>query len=457
MDSDLKKLQIDKGLKARRRESGGGKPFLILVVLVLLGGGALGWFNRDALMGNRVPTVEVTTVVLPTGTITESDLVKLSATGYIVAAHKIEVASKVVGRVAWVGIERGDKVAKDQVLVRLEDDEYKARVMQQEGIVEAARARLAEFEAGSRVEEVAQSKAAVDQAQVELENAELNFKRYQDLMPTRSVSRQQLDDAASDVRAKKARLDSFKQAYELVRAGPRKEQIAAQRANVKQMEGGLAMVRLDLENTIIKSPIAGTILARNVEVGEFVTTGFVGDQGAKGYVVSMADLEDLRVELDISQDNFAKTYLNQACWITTDAYRDRKYDGQIDLISPEANRTKATVQVRVKVLKPDSFLRPDMNATVSFLDEAKLALLKSGSTRPAAERPAIRIPSTAIVDGAVYVVQAGKVVKRPVSVGDAIAGEVEIKRGLIGGEDILTRPGENARDGLSVRIAGQKN
>src|SRR5213079_3143211 len=162
-------------------------------------------------------------------------------------------------------------------------------------------------------------------------------------------------------------LEWQQQQYELVKVGPRSEQIDAQRATVRQFDGMLATAKIDLDNTIIRSPIAATVLERNVEVGEFVTTGFVGDRGAKGYVLSLADLTDLRVELDVSQNDFAKVAAKQACWVTTDAYPDRKYEGVVDLISPEANRQKATVQVRVKILNPDGLLKPDMNATVSFL------------------------------------------------------------------------------------------
>ena len=111
-----------------------------------------------------------------------------------------------------------------------------------------------------------------------------------------------------------------------------------------------------------------------MEKGEFVTTGFVGDRGAKGYVVSMADLNDLQVELDINQNDFARARsAGRSAIVTTDAYPDRKYDGVIDEISPEANRQKATVQVKVKVLNPDEFLRPEMNASVAFVSEEKQA------------------------------------------------------------------------------------
>ncbi len=144
----------------------------------------------------------------------------------------------------------------------------------------------------------------------------------------------------------------------LLKAGTRKEQIAAQAATVQQLQGSLNNATLDLTNTIIRAPIAGTVLERNVEVGEFVTNGFVGDRGAKGYVVSLADLNDLLVELDISQNNFSQVIPNGPCSIVTDAYPDRKYEGLVELISPVANRQKATVLVRVKVLNPDDACVP---------------------------------------------------------------------------------------------------
>src|SRR5213079_767162 len=125
-------------------------------------------------------------------------------------------------------------------------------------------------------------------------------------------------------------LEWQQQQYELVKVGPRSEQIDAQRATVRQFDGMLATAKIDLDNTIIRSPLNATVLERNVEVGEFVTTGFVGDRGAKGYVVSIADLNDLRVELDISQNDFAKVSHKQPCWIITDAYPDKKYDGVVD-------------------------------------------------------------------------------------------------------------------------------
>jgi HlyD family secretion protein len=451
VETDLQKLRIDKAHRARRDERPVWPWILVALVVILAGGGVWQWRTASAAQPVQTLRVRLPDPGSAAATTSADDTVILSATGYVMAAHKIELASKSIGRVAWVGVEMGDKIKKDQVLVRLEDDEYRARVAQQQGLVDNAKALLAELEAGSRVEEIATAKARVDQAQAELTNAEISLERLKGLESTRAVSRQQIDDADALVRGKAAALETVRQQYELSKAGPRKETIAAQRATVRQLEGGLAMTMIDLNNTIIKSPVDATVLSRNVEVGEFVTTGFVGDRGAKGFVVSIADLNDLRVELDISQDNFAKVAPRQPCWIVTDAYPDKKYKGTVDLISPEANRQKATIQVRVKVLDPDDLLKPDMNATVSFLSPKKTPTTQ-GASSTTTDRPPIRIPASAVRDNAVFVVENNKAVRRPVTITKTSGKDVQIDKGLIGGEDLILNPADTLQDGATVKI-----
>ena len=459
MEDELQKLRIDKAYKARRDERTAW-PWVALVAVIVLAGGGL-WQWQRASAAPAVRTLRVRVPDAASAAAAAEDRVALTATGYVMAAHRIELASKVIGRVAWVGVEMGDRVEKDQVVARLEDDEFKARVAQQQGELENAKARLAELEAGSRPQEVAAAKALTDKAEAELANAENNYRRLSELGPG-SVSRQELDDAETLARARRATAESQRQQYELIKAGPRKEQIDAQRATVRQLEGALAMTKLDLENTVIRSPVPATVLRRNVEVGEFVTTGFVGDRGAKGYVVSIADLQDLRVELDVSQNDFAKVAPRQPCQIVTDAYPDKKYRGVVDLISPEANRQKATVQVRVKVLDPDERLKPDMNATVSFLaspadaptTQAAGNANVGAAGEPQVPRPAVRVPATAVRDGAVFVVENGRAVRRAVAVAPGGRGgtDVEVRDGLIGGEDLIVSPPESLRDGARVRL-----
>ena len=459
METELHKLKIEKTHRAIR-EKRAVWPIVLGSLLVVIAGAVI------VLLHGRGPVLSVKTVRvhLTEPTRGPSDLVTLNATGYVTAAHKIELASKVVGKVAWVGVEMGDKVQNGQILVRLEDQEYRARVAQQEGVLDNARAKLAELIAGSRPQEIAQARAMLDQASSELANAQLNLDRMRSLSVTHSVSQQQLDDAEALVRSRKALMDSQTQMLDLARVGPRKEQIDAQRATVRQLEGSLALAMEDLNDTTIRAPFASTVLERNVEVGEFVTTGFVGDKGAKGYVLAIADLNDLRVELDVSQNDIAKTSAAQPCWITTDAYPDHKYAGIVDLISPEANRQKATVLVRVKVLSPDELIKPEMNATVAFLSHPPAtmpATTQPGAiTQPTTMEAAsgtIRIPASAIRDKSVFVVEGARAVKKAITPGLASAsGEVEIQKGLIGGEDLIVNPPDQLKDGDPVSIEPEK-
>jgi RND family efflux transporter MFP subunit len=354
----------------------------------------------------------------------------------------------VIGKVAWIGVEKGDRVTQGQVLVRLEDDEYRAQVQQATGALANMQARLEQLMNGSRPEEIAKAKADLESSRSDLENAKITLERTRKLVTEGVFTKQNLDDAQARYDGLVARVASIERTYDLVKLGPRREEITAARAQVEQAKGVLAYGQTQLENTVIKAPVTGTILDRNVERGEFVTTGFVGDRGAKGYVVSLADLNDLKVELDINQNDFAKLSPKQKGVITTDAFPDRKYEGAIDEVSPEANRQKATVQVKVKVLKPDQFLRPEMNASVAFLSDAKPAVTG------VAPRPAIVIPASAVKGDAVFVLSNGHAVKRSVKTGGTVAQGVRIEDGLIGGEDLIVNPPAALKDGDRVKQKG---
>jgi HlyD family secretion protein len=442
--SDLGGLKIDRSRKTAPPPPKWSTRIIIggVALFLLLGLGRLIYGKL-----NSAPEVEIYRVrAAATGDAAASGAVVLNATGYIVAAHKIELASKVVGKVAWIGVEKGDRVKKDQVLVRLEDDEYRAQVQQARGNLANLQAQLAQLLNGSRPEEIARSQADVEQGRADLENARVTLERTKTLVHDRVMSKQALDDAQARFDGQVAKYNSLQRTADLVRIGPRPEQIDAVRGQIEQAKGQLAYAETQLSNTIIRAPVTGTILERNVERGEFVTTGFVGDRGAKGYVVSIADLNDLKVELDINQNDFAKLDPRQKAVVTTDAFPDRKYDGIIDEISPEANRQKATVQVKVKVLNPDEYLRPEMNSSVAFIAKAQ--------PKNAAEsaRPLIVIPQSAIKDGAVFVVANGHAVRRSVKTGGVGAQGVQIEAGLNGGEDVILNPPADLKDGGRVKL-----
>ena len=440
MEADLKTLQIDRSAKRSPEPSKWAVRWIVagVALFALLGMARVAYNKLNA-------ATEVETVRVTSGSVAGPG-VALNATGYIVAHHEIEVASKVVGRVAGIGVEKGDRVKAGQVLVRLEDDEYRAQLEQAKGQLDNLEARLAGAEHGSRPEEIAVARANLDQARANLVNAKVTLDRTKELVSQGVLSRQQLDDAQSKYDDAVAHVASLEKTHELARLGPRQEEIDSLRGQVEQAKGVMEYAQTQLDNTVIRAPVGGTILERAVEKGEFVTNGFVGDKGAKGYVVTLADLNDLQVELDINQNDFARLRMAQKGVVTTDAYPDRKYDGVIAEMSPKADRQKATVQVKVKVLHPDEYLRPEMNASVAFLSDQK-----PGATGSSA-RLLIVVPASAVKSDAVFVVLDGRAVRKTVKTGGSNSQGLQIREGLIGGEDLVVNPPVSLKDGDRVRV-----
>ncbi len=445
MDAELKNLKIDR----TQRRATGPSPWAMrwilggIALFLLLGGASLAYKRLTA-------TVSVETVRVRTaggGSFAPQGIV-LNATGYIVAHHKIEVAAKSVGKVAWIGVEKGDRVDAGQVLVRLEDDEYRAQLQQAKGQLANLQAKLLELEHGSRPEEIAVTDANLAQAKADLDNAKVNLQRTKQLVSEGVAAKQTLDDAQARYDGQSARVNSLTKTYDLARLGPRQEQIDAVKGQVDQARGAVALAETTLTNTVIRAPVSGTILERAVEKGEFVTTSFVGDRGAKGYVVSLADLNDLQVELDIAQNDFAKLHARQKAVVSVDAFPDRKYAGVIYEMSPEANRQKATVQVKVKITNPDRYLRPEMNSSVAFLSDDKR---QSAGNKTA---PLIVVPPSAVKDNSVFVVLAGRAIRRKVETGGVGSQGVQVRHGLIGGEDLIVNPPDDLKDGDRVQVKG---
>jgi HlyD family secretion protein len=382
--------------------------------------------------------------------------VVLSATGYIVAHHTINVNSKVTGRLKWIGVEKGDKVKEGQVLVRLEDEEFRAAYNQAKGAVANAKAYLEELQHGSRPEEIQQAQHNLDEARATLANDKATLDRTKELAGNGVLSRQQLDDATAKFESDQQRVNALQQAFTLTKIGPRPEEIARAQGALAQAEGQMEYAKAQLDATIIRAPVTGTILDRTAEKGELITAQFASAAagGPQGSVVSLADLNDLQVELDIAQADFARLSPNQKGVVTTDAYPDKQYDGQIAQISPEANRQKATVQVKVQVLNPGKYpdvqLRPEMNATVRFLANE----VTKGTKGPAG----VFVPSTALheKDGKklVFLAYNGRAVSREVQITGQRADGALVS-GLVGGEDVITTAPATLKDGDKIKIKGQ--
>ena len=446
---DLEGLRIDRSAPAvDASPSPWARSIIIggIAVIVLIGIATLAY----RLLGGSAPEVDVVRAVAEGGDVSGS--VVLTATGYIVPHHTINVNSKVTGRLKWIGVEKGDLVKEGQVLVRLEDDEFRAQYQQAVGAADSARAYLAELQNGSRPEEIAQAQHNLDEARATLADDKLTLDRTRELANQGVVSRQALDDAVAKFDADQQRVNSLDKVAQLSKLGPRAEEIARAKGALTQAEGQAAYAKSLLDATVIRAPVSGTILDRTAEKGELITAQFASGSagGPQGSVVSLADLGDIQADLDIAQDDFAKLGPHTKAIVGVDAFPDLHWNGVIAEVSPEANRQKATIEVKVQILNPDSHLRPEMNTTVRFIaDENKTANpQQSGAVVPTA--------GLRDADGQKYVLIAfdGKAMRRDVKVISQRSGGALVS-GLNGGETIITTAPEGLKDGDKIKIKGQ--
>lgn len=444
LNKRLRSLKIDRGTAPAPAASNRSPKLLLLAIAVLLAVVALGY----VFLFSSTTTISAAPVRVESGGQSSGESV-LSASGYVVAHHKIAVGAKVMGRVAWIGVEKGDRVQEGQVLVRLEDTEFRAQVSQAQANLAASQARLDRLRTGSRPEEKLKDKAAVLQAEANLKNAEAEFQRAESLYKSGVASKSDYDRALAQRDTAAALVQSARQSSAMTDIGPRKEDISAADAEVRQMKAALDYANTQLAATEIKAPVTGTVLERIVERGEMVSPSAFGGSGARTSVVDLADLTDLQVELDISQTDFARLKPSQRAEIIPEAYPNLRFTGFIEEIAPEANRAKSTVQVKVKVENPNEQLRPEMNARVNFLSD-------KAPTNGAQTIARVLVPKAAVVkkdNGAfVFVVKGNRVEQRTIRTGEESGDAYVVLDGLSGNESVAVTEVEKLRDGNRVKV-----
>jgi RND family efflux transporter MFP subunit len=225
-------------------------------------------------------------------------------------------------------------------------------------------------------------------------------------------------------------------------------------AAVAQARADLAFAEASLANTVIRAPFTGTVVKKMAEVGESVAPipPGVNISTSSGAIVALADLDTLEVEADVSESNVAKLSGDQPAEVSVEAFPDRQYRAVLRQVIPTADRTKATVQVKVTILDKDERLKPEMSAKVTFVEPAKAAT----TAEPAA--PVVMVPKEAVAtrDGktVVFEVQEGKVRARPVTTGAERQGQLVVREGLAGSEVSVVRPPQTLKDGDAVRVKG---
>jgi RND family efflux transporter MFP subunit len=320
----------------------------------------------------------------------------LTASGYVVAQRKAAIASKATGRLMYLGVVEGDHVMKGQIIARLEDSDMRAVAAQ-------ARASLAVNEA-------------------DLKAAEQNLMRQKTMLAKNLSTQADFENAEAQWLRVKASIDVAK--------------------------AGVESAEVALENTIIRAPFNGTVLTKDADIGEMVVP-MAASAGSKSAVVTIADMSSLQVEADVSESNIENVNNNQPCEITLDAYPGLRYEGYVAKIVPTADRSKATVMVKVAFRNYDSRVLPEMGAKVLFLT-------KQAEKSEMQEKPFLSVPSTAVVerDGKkiVYCVNDNVATSVVVTVGRRFGAMTEILSGITSGEKVIDNINAAIVEGVKVKI-----
>ena len=402
-DEDLAKLKIDKSPSAFRSGRRGKRLYLFaaisVLILVLIG---ILYFTGILAPAVRVEVANVVQMY-PSQTFT-----LLDASGYVVAQRKAAVASKVTGLLVSLSVEEGSHVKKGQIIAQLENDDVTAARKQAEANLNVSRFNL-------------------EQARADLQDATLSFNRNKELVSRDFV-------AKADYDAAEAR---YKRAIAAVEAAE---------AAVKANDAALRAANVAIEYTLIRAPFDAVVLTKNADVGDIVTPIGAAAE-AKAAVVTIADMRSLQVEADVAESNIGVVKVGQPCEIQLDALPVSRFRGEVHMIVPTADRTKATVLVKVRFLDMDDRILPEMSAKVAFL---------SRPVKPDEERPRVVINPDALIirnsKNVVYVVKGNSVGETPITVGKRLGDMVEVLGGVKAGDRVIVKAPEKLEDGSRIKV-----
>ena len=397
LKGELASLKID---RTRSGASPWRWPLLLLLPVVAL---LLVLYGLRARQAFSAIEVETTTVAVSRNVEASAGTPILTASGYVVARRKAVVSAKIQGRLSALRVEEGSVVREGETLARLESIDYEAAV---------ARAR-----------------AAVQRSEADLNEFKRQLRLADEMTKQKIMADDQREAAASRVKIAEAQL--------------------------AQSSADLAFAEAQLQNTVIRAPFSGVVVKKMAEVGESVAPipPGVNISTSSGAIVALADLETLEVEADVAEANVAKVGGGQPAEVTVEAIPDRRYKAVLRQVIPTADRTKATVMVKVTILDKDKDLKPEMSAKVTFLEPEK-----KEKPDAAGAQPVVLVPRSAVAtrDGkpTVFLIREGKAQARVVVLGTERQGQVIVQDGLAGGETIVAKPGDALKDGSPVRVKG---
>ena len=380
----------------------------VVAALLLLAIAGWLWFGRD--QGIEVRSADV----LAIGNGGAASASVLDATGYVVARRMATVSAKVPGKVREVLIEEGQRVEPGQVIATLDPIDAEQQRTLSASQLQAAR-----------------SQAAGVQAQ--LKEAEANAARLGALVGQKLVSRAQYEQAI-------AQRDSLR------------AQLATAQRNAQVAADGLRISAQGVDNTIVRAPFAGVVIAKAAQPGEIVSPMAAGGGFTRTGIGTIVDMDSLEVEVEVGEAFIGRVKPGMPTETVLNAYQDWKIPGKVIAIIPAADRGKATVKVRVGIDAKDARIVPDMGARVSFLEEAKPV--------QADVKPGVLVPAAAIVerDGkdVAFAIDGEAVQQRTLKLGRTLGDDREVLEGLSGGDAVVLDPPEQLADGSRVRIAREE-
>ncbi len=397
----LGKLSIDRDAGP----SDSGRPVKWFVLIALLAGiGFVAWMIPWPSAGSEVP---VKTAIARVPSSANAGGSALDATGYVVARRQATVSSKATGKVIEVLIEEGMRVSEGQLLARLDDSIPRAQLELAESQIASARASLAELD-------------------VALRQAKLDLERTQGLASRNLASQADLDRDGLSVDALIARLERA-------------------RKDIAVAEGAAVVQQRLLADMEIRAPFAGVVIAKAAQPGEMISPVSAGGGFTRTGICTIVDMGSLEVEVDVNEAYINRVTAGQGVEVVLNAYPSERYPAKVIAIIPAADRSKATVRVRVGFVQKDQRVLPDMGVQVAFLHEQP-------TDRPAPTATGVTVPASAVTERGgrrvVYLVKDGHA--RPVTVvSDAPqGGRINVRKGLQSGQQVVL----NLNDELIARL-----
>ncbi len=401
LKDELASLRIDR--EAPRRAK--WRIPVLLLMLALVAAGTYYYLPQIRHSFSKLGALEVETVQasLENSSGPNAGTPILTASGYLVARRQSVVSSRIQGVISDLRVEEGSVVKEGDVLATLDNADYLAAIAKAKADIEYAKADLAEAQRQERI---------------------------QDKLHREGVTSQDALDAA-------------------------KAKVALAAAAIEQNKANLQVQQANLSFTTIRAPFAGIVVKKMTEAGESVAPipPGVNISTSSGAIVAIADMNSLEAEVDVNESNVAQLQAGQPAEVQVQAIPNHTYKGVLRQVIPTADRTKATVTVKVSILDKDKYLKPEMSCNVTFLQPQKATEKKD--TLP---QRIVTIPKDAVAtrDGkpVVFQVEGSKVHQLPVTTGADLHGQVIVNSGLGGSETLVNNPPQTLKDGDTVKVKG---